>query len=428
MTLTLHQLDHGALPMIDRMQAHGLLVDQTRCREFGRFCVTEMAKKREQLQSLVGFPVNPNSGDQVASLLFDYLQLTPTRMTESRKRFSTNDKALEGLRDEHDSVPLILDYRELSKLKGTFCDGILSAVSDDGRLHPNIRTTRVPTGRLAAHNPNVLAMPTRSELGQEIRKLFIPGPGHELLTIDYSQIEMMVTASESGDEGMIARAWAGDDEHKQAGADCFNVDLAAVTKQQRQVGKTVGFGVLNDMSGVGLLDQFRLFQCFKTPATETSKAVRYTEDECDQFVDRWHDKRPGVASWKEAARAQVRRYGFIDDMWGRRRYFPEVKSAIPRIVSEGLRAAVNHRIQAGAQGIIKRAMAIIWYTWLPLIQPYAYCEPLLQVHDELLWEIDKGAGEWIGPMLQEAMASAKQLLVPVKSKFAAGMSWGDLEK
>ena len=425
---SLLDLDHGAMPMIAAMQARGLLVDQARCREFGEFCVREMAVRHSTIEQMAGAAVNPNSGDQVASLLFDHLQLPPTRKTPGGARFRADDKALEGLRDHHPIIEPILEYRELSKLKSTYCDAILREVASDGRLHPNIRTTRVPTGRLSAHKPNLLAMPTRSEWGREIRKCFIAPPGRELFTIDLTQIEMGVTASESGDEGMITRSIAGADEHKASGADCFSIPLAEVTKQQRQVGKTVGFGMLNDMSGRGLLDQFRLYQCFKAPATDTERAIRYTLEEADAFVERWHQRRPGVSAWKEETRAHARRYGWVADMWGRIRYFDEVHSAMPRIVSDGLRAAVNHPIQGGAQGIIKRAMAIIWWEYLPLIRATCYCAPLLQVHDELLWEVEQGAGTWIGPLMQEAMAGAVQLRVPVKSAWAAGPSWGELEK
>jgi DNA polymerase I len=425
---SLHQLDHACLPMIARMEEHGLLVDTVRCKAFGAFCSAEMANRHGAIEAMIGMAVNPNSSDQVASLLFDRLGLPPSRLTYSKKRYAADDKTLEGLRDAHAVIEPILEYRELSKLKSTYCDAILRGVGSDGRLHPNIRATRVPTGRLSAHDPNLLAMPTRSEWGKEIRKCFIAPPGRELFTIDLDQIEMRVTASEAEDAGMIAAFVVGDDIHRISGADCFSIPLAQVTPQQRQVGKTVGFGMLNDMSGAGLLDQFRLYQCFKAPAQGDEKAIRYTREEADAFVQRWHDARPGVSAWKEQSRSEARRYGYVEDMWGRVRYFPEVASAIPRIVAEGLRAAVNHKIQGGAQGIIKRGMALIWYDVLPAIQEICYCEPLLQVHDELVWEVEKGAGEMIGVLMGAALAEARRLRVEIKSKYAVGPSWGELEK
>lgn len=426
---SLHHLDHACLPMIDAMQAHGMLVDTARCRAFGKFCIEQMAARRNGIEELIGLPVNPNSSDQVSSLLFDYLQLPPTRMTQSGKRYAADDKALSGLRDAHPVIDMILDYRELSKLKSTYCDAILKFIAPDGRLYPNIRTTRVPTGRLSAHEPNLLAMPTRSDWGKEIRKCFIAPPGRQMFTIDLDQIEMRVTASESADEGMIRDFIRGVDVHRTSGADCFSLPVDQITDAQRQAGKIVGFGMLNDMSGAGLLDQFRLYSCFKAPARDGQPAIRYTREEADAFIGRWHDRRPGVSRWKEESRAHARRYGYVADMWGRIRYFPEVHSGIPRIVAEGLRAAVNHPIQAGAQGIIKRAMAIVWYDYLPMLRAMLDAiYPLLQVHDELLFEIEAGSGDVVGPAIQQAMREARDMKVEIKSKYAVGPSWGELKK
>ncbi len=413
------EIDHACLPMIDRMGQVGLRVDILRATKFSTWCMEEKAARRRDLAQLVGYDVNPNSGDQVAALLFGYLSL-PTdgiRRTASGYRLRADDKALEGLRDAHPAVPPILEYRELSKLQSTYAEAMIRLTDSDGRLHANFRVTRVPTGRLAAHDPNLLAMPTRTEWGREIRKCIVPSPGHELFTIDLDQIEMRWTASEAGDAAMIAAFHSGADIHRLTAAECFHVPADQVTADQRKSGKIIGFGILNDMTGAGLLDQFRL-----------NHIRDYSLERCNQFVHDWHAARPQVADWKEENRAHARRYGWVADAWGRRRYFPELKSSLPRLVADGERAAVNHPIQGGAQGVIKSAMAIIWKEYLPEIQAVAYCEPLLQVHDELLFEIEAGAGPWIGPMLQDAMAAAAECRVPIKSKWAVGPTWGDLEK
>jgi len=427
-------LDHAVIPMVDRMQSTGMLISPAFFAAFSRELAGLLEAKQAEITSSVGRFLNPNSAPQVGQFLFGDLGLPEPRKTRTGQ-WQADDKVLSGLRDTHPVVDMILDYRELHVLKVRYVDRIPICADSDGRVHPDLRITRVPTGRLAASHPkrlNLLAIPTRSKIGRRVREGFVASAGKAIFSIDLDQIEMRVTASESGDDGMVALFWRAVDDpknpendiHRISAADCFSIPAGGVDAGQRQIGKTVGFGVLNDMGGRGLLDQFRLYGIYRDQA----KRIRYTEGEAEQFVARWHDARPAVRDWKDENRSHARRVGWIEDMWGRRRYYPQGVSSVERIRAEGLREIVNHPIQGGAQGIIKTGMAKIWSQWD--VWSSMGCEPLLQVHDELLFEIPLELVDVFGGMAGDLLAAAGEgkMIVPVASKYGAGPTWGEIEK
>lgn len=427
-------LDHAVIPMVERMQSTGMLISPAFFHSFSRELAGLLEQKQAEINAVVGHHLNPNSSLQVGQLLFRDMGLPEPRRTKSGQ-WQADDKVLSGLQDASPVAKMILDYRELYTLKVRYVDRIPQCADDDGRVRPELKLTRVPTGRLAASHPkklNLLAIPTRSKLGKRVRGGFVAPAGKVIFSIDLDQIEMRVTASESGDEGMVALFWRAQDDpknpendiHRISGRDCFSVPLNQVTAEQRQIGKTVGFGVLNDMAGPGLLDQFRLYGIYRDP----EKRIRYTEDEANEFVTRWHDARPAVREWKDQNRAHARRYGWLNDMWGRRRYCPQVISSVPRIQAEGLREIVNHPIQGGAQGIIKTGMARIWKGWEKWER--AGCAPLLQIHDELLFEVPAGVVAEFGEEMREELAASGEgkMIVPVGSKYGSGPTWGSVEK
>lgn len=426
-------LDHAVIPMVDRMQSTGLLISPAFFHTFSRELGEMLEAKQAEITSAVGHYLNPNSAPQVGVFLFDECSLPGGRRTRSGQ-WQADDKVLSGMQDEHPVVPLILDFRELHTLKTRYVDRIPICADADGRVRPELRITRVPTGRLAASHPrrlNLLAIPTRTKLGKRVREGFVAPKGRVLMSHDLDQVEMRVTASESGDEGMVALFWRAlddpknpeNDVHRISGKDCFQVALSAVTDEQRQVGKTVGFGMLNDMQGRGLMDQFRLYDIFKDKAAKT----RYTEAEADRFVARWHEGKPGVTDWKHELRAHARRYGWVADMWGRRRYYPQGLSSIERIRAEGLREIVNHPIQGGAQGLIKTGMALAWVEW-EMWEGLA--DPLLQIHDEVICEVDRDVAEAFGEWMKEKLAASGEgkMIVPVTSKYGCAECWAEIKK
>ena len=435
-------LDHSVIPMVDRMQSTGMLISPAFFHAFSRELAGMLEQKQAEITSHVGRHLNPNSSPQVAQYLFGECGIESFKKTPAGA-WQADDKVLSGLRDVNKAVGMILDYRELHTLKTRYVDRIPICADPDGRVRPDLRITRVPTGRLAASHPrrlNLLAIPTRTEIGKRVREGFVAPKGKMLFSIDLDQIEMRVTASEAVDQGMVALFWRAEsdpknpenDIHRLSARDCFGVSLNEVTAEQRQVGKTVGFGVLNDMAEKGLLDQFRLYDIYRDPANK----IRYTEAEAKAFITRWHDARPAVRDWKDHNRAHARRYGWIEDMWGRRRYCPQVVSSVERIRAEGLREIVNHPIQGGAQGIIKTGMAMIWERFFTDASgdwpdfAAAGAEPLLQIHDELLFEVPQEMVDEFGAAVSGCLAQAGEgkMIVPVGSKWGVGETWGAIKK
>ena len=422
------RIDHGILPMLERMQSNGLLVDKPHMRMLEERLTNQMSEVRDQIKEMVGVRINPASPPQTASLLFRQLKL-PSRKTTSTGQDSTQDKVLEGLRGAHPVVPLILDYRELDKARGSFVRIALSRAGADDRLRCNLRATRVTSGRVAANTPNLMAIPIRSAIGKEIRQGFIAPPGKLLADWDLDQAEMRWMAHDSQDEGLISIFCGGKlDVHTDTAATMFSKPYADIDKNtERYAAKRVGFGVITGITGMGLVDQMVLAGA-KSPDGDD-----WTEAECDDLIARWFHARPGVAVYMDRCRAEARRQGWVADLWGRRRYLPGVWSSVERIREEACRQSHSHKIQAGAQGYIKVAMAKIWWwleeVWWPRGGVWAEIEPLLQIHDSLLFELpdDPEVIAEVDEVVVMELSNARELLVPMGAKGGRAKNWGDLK-
>lgn len=434
------QIDHAIIPMVDRMQRNGFAVDSDHFRRLEDRCDIIMAEKVAAIEEMTGAHINPNSPDQVRELLFEQLGLEPTKWTkggdkhEGERKASTQDKVLESLRDEHPVVVLITDYREASKVRSSFCAPIrrlLASGSFDRRLRCNLRVTRVSSGRIAANSPNLMAIPVRSDLGREVRAGFVAEEGRVLATWDLNQVEMRHMAAESGDE-LLCQLFTEEikDVHSETASRMFHVPYAEASAKEnamryRYPAKRVGFGVITGITGSGLLDQMKL----------ANTGVKWTEEMCDDMIESWFAAYPGVRSYMDGCRAEARRYGQVRDMWGRIRPLPGAHSPIPRIREEALRQSHSHKIQAGAQGIIKVAMKKIWDQLPELWEEGYYVEPLLQIHDELLFEMDDD--EWLkaymNAMVIDALTTAvldffPEYRVPLRAAGGFGLNWASLEK
>lgn len=400
--------DLAIVPMVDRMQAVGLDTDVEHFHQLSAVLAMEIEGNLEAITRIVGRPLNPNSGDQVAELLFDELKLhekVPNlriKRTKSGERLTTNDKVLEALEGVHTIVPLIVEGRELKKLKGTYSDVIPTLVRADGRLHPNYRLTRADTGRLTAGDPNVLAFPKHSRRGKLVRMGFRAGPGRVLGEWDYGQIEMRVMAHDSGDERMIAQFLSGHDFHKAGAADRLHKAIDLVTYDERFRQKAINFGTLMGITEYGLLDQMH-----------KSKLLHVTLEDCAQSLSDWFVQYPGCARYISDKHAEARRYGYVRDMWGRLRWLEGIHSTDKYIVSEAERQAQATPIQSGAQGIIKRGMALLWPILKGLRSAGIWVECLLQVHDALVLEYDPAYEDVVNDAVTTAMVQAVQLSVPV---------------
>lgn len=416
------RVDHAVIPMIDRMQQVGIqLAPVEFWNEIEQQCETQMGKARYEIYKMTGAEINPASGDQVAELLYGQLGLTPPRMTDSGSRGSTKDEYLEALLPDAPVVEHVMDYREADKIRGTYTIPLRKACqAGDGRVHSNFRITRVSSGRLAASDPNVLAIPVRSELGKQIRGGFIAREGFCLGDWDLNQIEMRLMAHESRDENLCRAYLEGHDIHVETAARAFGCKESQVEPYQRQAGKVVGFGIINGISEKGLVVQMIKYRARKP------NGDAWTEDDCLQMLGAWFSLRPGVKRFQQDCVREAQETGLArESISGRIRYLPAVWSTIPYLRGEAERQSYSHRIQSGAQAIIKRAMAVVWNELCK--DPDLGVEPLLQVHDELLLEMPDRPEikEYVDAAMCHIMSTTTQLRIPVKASGGFGHSWKD---
>ena len=287
------------------------------------------------------------------------------------------------------------------------------------RLHTDLSMTRTETGRLASSSPNLQNIPTRSKDGQKIRRGFISAPGCSLLSIDYSGIEMRVAAHMSQDPYMMQIFWEDMDIHTMTARRMFQKPEPEPIddKKERYPAKRTGFGVLYGITAAGLVDVFY-----------HDGVTTFSEADCLQFIKDWFDTFPRVVNWIDSVKAEARRTGMVRDMFGRVRYTPEVYSSLEYVRDAGLRQAVNAPIQSSAQGIIKEAMKQLIPEYRAWQEGGFHVLPLMQIHDELIFEVEDGILEWVIPQFKQIMVGAVELSVPVKVDAEVGKNWANLEK
>lgn len=367
-----------------------------------------------ELYDMVGHPFNVNSTQQLSGVLFEELALKPpdgTRRTAAGK-FSTAADVLDSLKEEHEAVALVLEHREMAKLKSTYTDALRERVNPaTGRVHTSYNQTGAVTGRIASSNPNLQNIPIRTELGRQIRRAFVAARGHRLLAVDYSQIELRVVAHVANDETMIKAFNEDQDIHATTAAAVFGIELESVTADQRREAKAVNFGLIYGMSAFGL-----------TRATDLTLA------EAEDFVQVYFERFPGVRNYIDRVRKKAAEEGFTETLLGRRRYFPQLsKNGTPstaQVRARAEREAVNSPIQGSAADIIKLAMIA-----LPdaLEEAGLKAEMLLQVHDELVFEVPTKELTKTAEVVQKVMRGAYKLKVPLKTDAKSGLNWEQMK-
>lgn len=393
--------DLSAMHMVDDMQRFGMPLSVERLHELGAEFDEEMERINLEIDLLAGFRINPASPPQVLKFLHS---------TGIRPR-STENATLEAIGTT--ATKLIVEWREAQKMRTSFVNVLLEKRGEDDRIRADLRTTRVITGRISASNPNLMAIPVRTERGRKIRSAFVASPGHVLTSADYSQVEMRVTAHCSQDVEMINVFNSDQDIHAVTASKAFGVPISQLDEMKhRYPAKRVGFGVLNAVSAQGLLRELT-----------TYGATGWDLQSCQEFIDEWFKIYAGVAKWLSGLRAQARRFGYVTDMFGRRRLIPEIRSAHRYIQADGLRAACNAPIQMGAQGVIKQAMGKL----VPVYRRYR-ARPLMQIHDDLIHEArdDDLLDEFIGEKVY-IMENCVQLAVPLKVDPKVGQSWATMK-
>ncbi len=406
----LNEIEMPLTPVLADMEMTGVLLDLPFFAQMSAELGRRMSEIETEIYRLVGRTFNVNSTQQLSDVLFKTLGLEPpdrTRKTASG-HYSTAADVLENLSGKHPVVDLVLEHRELAKLKSTYVDALPPVVDANGRVHTSYSQTGSVTGRLSSNNPNLQNIPTRTEIGRRVRNGFIAAPGHVLLSVDYSQVELRIVAHMAGDQAMLEAFRHGQDIHATTAAAIYNVPLAQVTKEMRRHAKAINFGLIYGMSAFGL-----------TRSTELTLA------EAEEFVKAYFRQFPGVKRYLDTIRHQAAETGYVQTLLGRKRYFPALKGTMnPQMRSREEREAINAPIQGTAADIMKIAMIRI----PPALQSAGLAaKVLLQVHDELMLECPQSELEQTARLVRDVMENAYPLSIPLSTEARFGKSWGEMQ-
>jgi len=387
------------------MERNGVLIDRQRLAELSHQFGSRMLELEHQAYDLAGQPFNLNSPKQLQEILFGKLGISTkgVRKTPSGG-FSTDESVLESLALDYPLPKCLLEYRGLAKLKSTYTDKLpLLIRHDTGRVHTTYAQAVAVTGRLASSDPNLQNIPIRSTEGRRVREAFIASPGHVIISADYSQIELRIMAHLSGDESMLKAFSDGEDIHRATAAEVFGVEREAVSSEQRRYAKSINFGLIYGMSAFGLANQLEI---------ERSAA--------QQFIDRYFMRYPRVAEYMQSTRELAKDRGYVETVFGRRLYLPEIRSSNPGRRNGAERAAINAPMQGSAADLIKLAMIAVqnWLTTSGLASLL-----VMQVHDELVLEVPESERETVCEVLPRLMAEVADLKVPLLAEVGVGANW-----
>lgn len=387
--------------VLSRMENIGFAVDAGGIEAFGKTLDAKITDIQQQVYSAVGYEFNINSPKQLGEALFDKLGLEHGKKTKTG--WSTNADVLEKLRFESPAVDLVLSYRTLAKLKSTYCDGLLKVVAADGRIHSSFNQTETRTGRISSTEPNLQNIPVRTELGREMRRFFVARPGWVLVDADYSQIELRVLAHVANDKNMIQAFLDHDDIHRRTAAQVFHLPESMVTPLMRSRAKAVNFGIVY---GIG--------------AFSLSQDIHVSMREAKQYIADYLAHFSGVDGYMQRVVEDAKSKGYVETMFGRRRYLPELASSNHNLRAFGERVARNMPIQGTAADIIKIAMIRVEKR---LEKEKMQARLILQVHDELIVEAPAGEALRAASLLTEEMQNAVSLAVPLTADAKIGDTW-----
>lgn len=391
------------MKVLAEMEFQGVLIDRSILDEYSKKLSASVEGLINEIYELAEMEFNINSPKQLGEVLFERLKLPVIKKTKSG--YSTDADVLEKLKEEHPIIEKILEYRTLSKLKATYVEGILPLINSDGKVHAKFNQTVTATGRISCTEPNLQNIPIRTELGKELRKMFVAKEGYTFLDADYSQIELRVLAHISGDENMIHAFNSGEDIHAMTASQVFGVPLEEVTKQMRSEAKAVNFGIVYGISDFGLATNI---------GTSRKKAKEY--------IEKYFEKYPGIKSYMDSTIEKCKEKGYVETLWERRRYVPEIKSNNFNVRQFGERVAMNAPIQGTAADIIKIAMINVFEE---LEKGNFESKLLLQVHDELVIETKLEELEMVKELLIRNMENVIMLSVPLKVEAEEGKTWFD---
>lgn len=426
------RIERPLMPIVARMHESGIRVDTKRLAALSDEYATELAAIAARIYRHAGHEFNISSPKQLGTVLFDELQIganTKQKKTATGAR-TTKESELEKLTEEHPIIADVLAYRELSKLLSTYIEKLPALVAQDSRVHAQFLQAGAATGRMASKDPNLQNIPVKTEYGRRIREAFVAEKGNVLVAIDYSQIELRIAAGLSGDKELVRIFTWGEDVHAATAARVFGVSPEEVTKEMRRRAKVINFGILYGM-GVNAL---------------RVNLGNVSREEASSFLDGYLKSFSGVATYLEETKAFARAHGFVETLFGRRRYFPGYKSSMPGLIAQADRMAINAPMQGTQADIIKLAMVeaervVDERGWRPSgasgqarsnTSGQGGVRLLLQVHDELVWEVPESMIDEVAPVLKrvmESVVSAQALHgVPIVAEVSVGKDWGNMQK
>ncbi len=397
----LHNIEMPVARVLTMMEENGIELDLKFLDQLGVDFSNAIQNLENQIIELAGQSFNVSSPKQVGEILFDKLGLKGGKKTATGQ-YSTSESILEKI--DHPITALILEYRGLSKLKSTYTDGLQKqANNDSGRVHTSYHQALTATGRLSSTDPNLQNIPVREEIGRQIRKAFVAPKGRVLLAADYSQIELRLMAHFSQDDALVHAFNHGQDVHRRTAAEVLGIALEDVTHDQRRQAKAVNFGLLYGMSELGLIRQ-----------------LGFTRQESQDYIKQYFHRYPGIYEYMQRTRQVALEQGFVETILGRRLYTPDIDARNMMVRKGAERAAINAPLQGSAADIIKMAMIEV-----DKILPKDQAKMLLQVHDELVFEVDADIADELAPKLAEVMQSVVKLSVPLIVEVGKGMNWDE---
>ena len=403
LTQVYEEIERPLCPVLAEMEQAGVLVDQAALAHFGQTLQTGIEVLQGEIYAQAGEKFNINSTQQLGRVLFEGLGLPPVKKTKTG--YSTSAEVLEKLRPQHPIIDLILEYRQLTKLNSTYVEGLAKVIAPDGRIHTSFQNTVTATGRLSSTEPNLQNIPVRTELGAQIRTMFIARPGWVLVDADYSQIELRLLAHMAGDEKMIAAFQSGQDIHAQTASQVFGLPPEEVTGELRRRAKAVNFGIVYGISDFSL-----------------AQDIGVSRQEAADYMNKYLATFSGVREYMEHVKAQAKEDGYVATLMGRRRWLPELKSTNYNLRAFGERVALNMPIQGTAADVMKLAMIRVARR---LKTEGLRAQLILQVHDELIVECPQEEADQVKALLTQEMEGAGNFSVPLVAEAGAGRSWAE---
>ena len=402
-----YEMEMPLVEVLKDMEQEGIAIDVAGLKDYSKQMEITLAELEKNIKAEAGMDFNVDSPKQLGDILFDVLKISSKAKKTKTGQYATSEDILQKHEKDHPIIPMILEYRQLRKLKSTYVDP-LPTMTDriDGRVHTNYMQTVTATGRLSSNNPNLQNIPIRTDKGKEIRKAFIPrNEEFTLMAADYSQIELRIIAALSKDANMIDAFSSGQDIHKATAAKVFNVSLEEVTRDQRSAAKAVNFGIIYGQSAFGLAQNLNI-----------------SRTEAKSIIDAYFEQYSTIKTYMDGAVSQAREKGYVETIMQRRRYLPDINSANAVVRGFAERNAVNAPIQGSAADIIKMAMVSVYRA---MKQQPLKSKMILQVHDELVFDVHKSEMDLMKKLVEEAMEHAVKLVVPMEVELQFGDNWLD---